>query len=88
MEHLPAEDSGTGEQIILEEEIDEHYEPNDEGDDMGCSGHPECHCLQALTCAGGVAEIKEYAQWLGMDVEQEQVDIRILSAAQHGRDNH
>jgi hypothetical protein len=28
---VQAEDSGAGEQIILEEEIDEHYEPSDGG---------------------------------------------------------
>lgn len=61
-------------QVILEEEVDENYEPTQQGTyasmwPMGYSLLQYMNC--ALPCL--LAEILEYAAWLGMDPEKEKV---------------
>lgn len=87
-------------QTILEEEIDENYEPTQQG---VCAQLRLCKCkLAAVRCIfpatarlhpkfmlfhRSPAEILEYAQWLGMDAEKEKVRREALAGlhTQHGR---
>jgi hypothetical protein len=91
------------EQIVLEEELDENYEPTDQGEArLGLTGEhgapgqrpaarraatdPPLHpalggCPRAAappspTASLHTAEILDYANWLGMDVEKERVRKR------------
>jgi hypothetical protein len=71
---MEADSDEADQQVILEEEIDENYEPTDKGT---AAVHPaSSSCVTPALPNNGPrhhAEILEYAKWLGMDLEAEQV---------------
>lgn len=67
---------------MLEEELDENYEPTEQGESGPGQRRMPCawlsgalHTVLMIRPCGWllIAEILEYAHWLGMDVEKEKV---------------
>jgi len=73
MQHVS--DEGDQEQLILEEEIDENYEPTEAGLLMWSPRFEPGSQQTELTYAAVGAEILEYAHWLGMDLDNERVSF-------------
>ena len=60
-----------GKSIPLQEDIDPDYEPSAEGNTQQPLAEATLHSLLFSSSPSVCAEIADYAQWLGLDLESE-----------------